>query len=121
MRQNVTVFLILFANLTVILCGKLVSKVEPALLVVSFDAFRPDYLYRNITPNLDRFRQDGTTAAFMSNVFPTKTFVDHFSIATVSYRPNNQDFSVFFTYAQKTNLAILWFYFGKMSIDGRLK
>lgn len=84
MSQNVTIILILFANLTFIICEKLVSKVEPALLVVSFDAFRPDYLNRGITPNLNQFRQDGTSAAYMVNVFPTKTFVNHFTIATVS-------------------------------------
>lgn len=86
MNRAVIVFLVLFANLTLILCEKHVPKVEPALLVVSFDAFRPDYLHRNITPNLHRFRQTGTTASYMANVFPTKTFVNHFTIATVSYR-----------------------------------
>lgn len=55
---------------------------EPALLVVSYDAFRPDYLHRNVTPNLNRLRREGSTAQFMIPVFPTKTFVNHFSIAT---------------------------------------
>lgn len=86
MTQNVTIILFLFVNLTLIICEKLVSKIEPALLVVSFDAFRPDYLNRGVTPNLNQFRQDGTSAAYMSNVFPTKTFVNHFTIATVSER-----------------------------------
>lgn len=57
---------------------------EPALLVISFDGFKPDYLHRNVTPNLNQFRKDGVSAGFMLPVFPTKTFVNHFSIATVS-------------------------------------
>lgn len=83
--MNVLVGLFLCANLTLLVCERLVSKTDPALLVVSFDAFRPDYLNRNVTPNLNRFRQDGTSAQYMHNVFPTKTFVNHFTIATVSF------------------------------------
>lgn len=85
MIRNVIVILFLFANLTFVISNELTPKVEPALLVVSFDAFRPDYLNRNVTPNLNKFRQDGTSAEYMSNVFPTKTFVNHFTIATVSF------------------------------------
>lgn len=60
------------------------SDSEPALLVVSFDGFRPNYLYRDVTPTLNEIRLKGTSARFMLPVFPTKTFVNHFSIATVS-------------------------------------
>lgn len=60
------------------------TSLEPSLLVVSFDGFRPDYLNRNVTPNLNKFRKDGVSAEFMRPVFPTKTFVNHFTIATVS-------------------------------------
>lgn len=62
------------------------ETIEPALLVVSYDAFRPDYLDRNVTPNLNRLRREGSSAKFMVPVFPTKTFVNHFSIATVSHQ-----------------------------------
>lgn len=86
MSRNVIfiLFPFLFKILTFVTCEKLVTKTEPALLVLSFDAFRPDYLNRNVTPNLNQFRQDGVSAEYMLNVFPTKTFVNHFSIATVS-------------------------------------
>lgn len=84
MNRNVIVILFLFANLIFVISNKLIPKDEPALLVVSFDAFHPNYLHRNVTPNLNRFRQDGTSAEYMMNVFPTKTFVNHFTIATVS-------------------------------------
>ena len=60
------------------------AKTQPALLVVSYDGFKPDYLNRNITPNLEQFRELGTSAEFLKPVFPTKTFINHFSIATVS-------------------------------------
>lgn len=61
------------------------SNVEQGLLVISYDAFRPEYLHRNVTPNLNKFRKDGTSAPFMLNVFPTKTFVNHHTMATGFY------------------------------------
>lgn len=76
----------LFANIPLGKCGTIPSKTEPALLVISYDAFRPEYLNRKVTPNLNKFRKEGTSAQFMYNVFPTKTFVNHFTIATVSNR-----------------------------------
>lgn len=83
-RNAIGTILFLFANLIFVKSEKPPTNVEPALLVVSFDAFRPDYLHRNVTPNLNRIRKDGVSAEFMMNVFPTKTFVNHFTIATVS-------------------------------------
>lgn len=59
------------------------QKTEPALLVVSYDAFRPEYFRRGVTPYMNKFRTEGTTADFLYNVFPTKTFPNHHSIATV--------------------------------------
>lgn len=84
MFQEVVFCFVLFLSLSLAICGTVPSKTEPALLVVSYDAFRPEYLHRNVTPNLNKFRQEGVSAPFMFNVFPTKTFVNHFSIATVS-------------------------------------
>lgn len=58
---------------------------EQVLLIVSYDGFRPEYLNRNVTPNLNKFHSEGTSARFMLPVFPTKTFVNHFTIATVIF------------------------------------
>lgn len=54
------------------------------LLVISYDGFAPHYLDDfNITlPNIQSFRQQGTYATHLKNVFPTKTFPNHHSIAT---------------------------------------
>lgn len=58
---------------------------DPALLVVSYDAFRPDYLKRGVTPYMNKFREEGAAPEFMYNVFPTKTFTNHHSLATASH------------------------------------
>lgn len=61
-----------------------VSK-YPILIVVSYDAFRYDYIAKNITPHMENLRKLGAYADYMINVFPTKTFPNHHSIATGLY------------------------------------
>lgn len=73
--------------ITFVICGTIQTRsdLNQGLLVISYDAFRPEYLNRNVTPTLNKFRQEGTSAPYMENVFPTKTFVNHHSIATGVY------------------------------------
>lgn len=56
-----------------------------SLLVVSYDAFKYDFLNKSITPHLFTLREHGTYAEYLNNVFPTKTFPNHHSIATGLY------------------------------------
>ncbi|XP_055843677.1 ectonucleotide pyrophosphatase/phosphodiesterase family member 5-like [Episyrphus balteatus] len=58
---------------------------KPILIIVSYDGFRNEYLKRNVTPNLLKFRSEGIYTDRMLNVFPTKTFTNHFSMATGLY------------------------------------
>lgn len=69
-----------------VLCGHIVDGLLPSrkLIVVSFDAFKPVYLEKQITPFMEVFYKNGVRATRFNNVFPTKTFVNHFSIATGS-------------------------------------
>lgn len=52
------------------------------LLVVSFDAFKPSYLTLGVTPNLLAIAEAGIRSDFMRSTFPTKTFPNHFTLAT---------------------------------------
>lgn len=52
------------------------------LLIISLDAFKPLYLQQRLVPSMERFYRNGVLATRMNNSFPTKTFVNHFSIAT---------------------------------------
>lgn len=61
-----------------------ISK-HPSVLVVSFDAFRYDFLNKSATPNLYALSQIGVRADYIRNIFPTKTFPNHFSIGTGVY------------------------------------
>ncbi|XP_014474847.1 PREDICTED: bis(5'-adenosyl)-triphosphatase enpp4-like [Dinoponera quadriceps] len=57
----------------------------PKLLVVSYDAFRFDYFKRNMTPFMSQLKAQGTHADYMMNIFVTKTFPNHHTMATGFY------------------------------------
>lgn len=54
---------------------------EPVTILISIDGFRPDYLRRGVTPNLNRLIAEGLTGP-MRPSFPTKTFPNHWTIVT---------------------------------------
>mmetsp|Transcript_4269 Transcript_4269/g.13626 ORF Transcript_4269/g.13626 Transcript_4269/m.13626 type:complete len:269 (+) Transcript_4269:208-1014(+) len=61
----------------------------PRLLLISFDGFRFDYIDRAQVQAqwLRKFRGEGTHAARMLPVYPSKTFPNHYSIVTGLYPP----------------------------------
>jgi predicted AlkP superfamily pyrophosphatase or phosphodiesterase len=58
---------------------------KPYIILISFDAFRWDYLDRGITPNFARLARRGARAEALIPVFPTKTYPNHYAIATGLY------------------------------------
>jgi alkaline phosphatase D len=62
---------------------------QPYLVVLSLDGFRWDYPDSVATPNLDKIAQQGVRAKSMQASFPTKTFPNHYTIATGLYPSNN--------------------------------
>jgi predicted AlkP superfamily pyrophosphatase or phosphodiesterase len=61
------------------------ESAPPPLILVSFDGFRWDYMDRAPTPALDRLAAAGVRAERLVPVFPTKTFPNHYTIATGLY------------------------------------
>lgn len=61
------------------------------VLLISFDGFRHDYLSKVKSPHFDRFTSEGVKAEGLIPVFPSKTFPNHYSIATGLY-PENTGF-----------------------------
>ncbi len=59
----------------------------PPLLLISMDGFRWDYcaLHPDETPHLRQLIREGVTARGLIPVFPSQTFVNHYSIATGLY------------------------------------
>ncbi|MFD0740505.1 ectonucleotide pyrophosphatase/phosphodiesterase [Lysobacter koreensis] len=58
------------------------AEAPAAILLLSIDAFRPDYLALGITPNLARVAREGVRAAWMNPSYPSLTFPNHYTIVT---------------------------------------
>lgn len=71
-------------NAVIVVIALIVSgqKDDNLLLLISYDAFRPEYFERNVTPFMNDLRKQGTYTEYMRNVFPTKTFTNHHTIST---------------------------------------
>src|SRR4249919_952869 len=53
----------------------------PVTILISIDAFRPDYLDRGVSPHLSALAAGGARAA-MRPSFPSKTFPNHYTLVT---------------------------------------
>jgi predicted AlkP superfamily pyrophosphatase or phosphodiesterase len=76
------------ALFAVVLAGCATRPAKPTslpvtpVLLVSIDAFRPDYLDRGLTPNLVALAADGARAQYMLPSFPSLTFPNHYTLVT---------------------------------------
>ncbi|NWJ10471.1 ENPP5 phosphodiesterase, partial [Crypturellus undulatus] len=57
----------------------------PRVLLVSFDGFRWDYIYRVPTPNFHYVMKNGVHVKQVTNVFITKTYPNHYTMVTGLY------------------------------------
>ncbi len=57
----------------------------PYLVILSLDGFRWDYTNDVETPNFDRIAEKGVKAESLQSSFPSKTFPNHYTIATGLY------------------------------------
>jgi len=77
MRRLLLVIFALFAA-----CQTAVARTADAVILISIDGFRSDYLDRGITPNLDAISKAGVRAAGMRPSFPSITFPNHYTLVT---------------------------------------
>jgi predicted AlkP superfamily pyrophosphatase or phosphodiesterase len=61
------------------------AQKKPYVLLISLDGFRWDYVERFKPPHLSAFIDKGVQAASFIPAFPSKTFPNHYSIATGMY------------------------------------
>ncbi|MBU8975259.1 MULTISPECIES: ectonucleotide pyrophosphatase/phosphodiesterase [unclassified Lysobacter] len=59
-----------------------------AVILVSIDAFRADYLSPQATPNLARIAREGAHADWMNPSYPSLTFPNHYTLVT-GLRPDH--------------------------------
>lgn len=69
----------------IIFASTIYGSDKPYVILISMDGFRWDYIYRGITPNLNKLKEEGVHALSLRPSFPTKTFPNHYSIVTGMY------------------------------------
>jgi alkaline phosphatase D len=80
----ISLLAIILALIAIWFCWKYDQK-ETYVVMLSLDGFRWDYPEYIETPNLDYIAKKGVKAEYLRASFPTKTFPNHYSMATGLY------------------------------------
>jgi predicted AlkP superfamily pyrophosphatase or phosphodiesterase len=95
------------------LCGVVAAQqkirdMRPTVILISLDGFRYDYVDKYSPPAISRLAREGVRAKWMIPSFPTKTFPNHYTIATGLYPQNHgivennvYDFGEIFTMSKR--------------------
>ncbi len=74
--------LIFFANTEYFAKPKPITDLQPTVILISIDGFRYDYLDIHRPKTLRKLAKQGVRVKWMTPSFPTKTFPNHYTIAT---------------------------------------
>jgi len=122
MRFQLYLFFTICFCITVTGCTSDSPQTPNKLLLISIDGFRADYTELYNTPNLDELAEKGVKADYMIPVFPTKTFPNHYSIATGRYVENtglisnnmyDEDFEEYYSLANREAVQSAKWYEGE--------
>ncbi|HEV7698789.1 MAG TPA: ectonucleotide pyrophosphatase/phosphodiesterase [Pyrinomonadaceae bacterium] len=87
--RTVVVLVTILASAAIGSLGSLAQKpirdLKPTVILISLDGFRYDYIDKYSPPALTAMAKDGVRAKWMLPSFPTKTFPNHYTIATGLY------------------------------------
>ena len=97
MRRNIRIILRQVLVLTCLLTlgpsvwpqAKPIRDLQPTVILISLDGFRYDYLNLYRPANLNALANDGVRARWMTPSFPSKTFPNHYTMATGLYPQNH--------------------------------
>lgn len=85
-----------------------VRDLKPTIILISLDGFRYDYVDKYEPPVIRALSKDGVRAKWMIPSFPTKTFPNHYTVATGLYPQNHgivennvYDFGEIFTMSKR--------------------
>ncbi|MCA1636950.1 MAG: ectonucleotide pyrophosphatase/phosphodiesterase, partial [Acidobacteria bacterium] len=99
----ITLILCLLASFSVF-AQKPIKDLKPTVILISLDGFRYDYLDKYKPKVLNELAKKGVRAKWMIPSFPTKTFPNHYTVATGLYPEhhgiianNIYDFGTIFT------------------------
>ncbi len=99
---------------------KPVKDLKPTVILISLDGFRYDYLEKFNPPMLNKLAKEGVRAKWMIPSFPTKTFPNHYTIATGLYpahhgivENNVYDFGTVFSMSKREEVQNPRWWFGE--------
>ncbi len=84
-RVSLSALLLLGAALAGYAQTKIIKELRPTVILISLDGFRHDYLTKYRPENLNSLARAGVRARWMIPSFPTKTYPNHYTIATGLY------------------------------------
>lgn len=89
--QSVTLFVMLLLGAASSIYGqpKPVNELKPTIILISLDGFRYDYLTKYKPKYLNFLARQGVRAKWLIPSFPTKTYPNHYTIATGLYPQNH--------------------------------
>lgn len=109
--KKILIFILLFCSIAVFSQNP-VKDLKPTVILISLDGFRYDYLDKYSPPTLNKLAKDGVRAKWMIPSFPTKTFPNHYTIATGLYpahhgivENNVYDFGTVFSMSKREEVA----------------
>ncbi|MFA5816265.1 MAG: ectonucleotide pyrophosphatase/phosphodiesterase, partial [Bacteroidales bacterium] len=85
-KLRLCIFVLMACSPVFLIAG---TKNNRCVVVLSMDGFRWDYPAIYHTPNLDRLAKAGCRAESLKPSYPTKTFPNHYAIATGLYPDHN--------------------------------
>lgn len=88
MKKFFGIFLLIFFSLS-LFAQQPIKDLKPTVILISLDGFRYDYLDKFSPPTLNKLAKNGVRAKWMIPSFPTKTFPNHYTIATGLYPANH--------------------------------
>ena len=68
---------------------KPIKDLKPTVILIALDGFRPDYLEKYQSKTINELAKNGVRAKWLIPSFPTKTFPNHYTVATGLYPDNH--------------------------------
>lgn len=88
-RITVVALIVLTTFASLVFGQKKITDLKPTVILISADGFRWDYIDKFNAPTLKSMAADGVRARWMEPSFPSKTFPNHYAVATGLYPAHN--------------------------------
>jgi predicted AlkP superfamily pyrophosphatase or phosphodiesterase len=107
-RKVLTLVFLLTSFALFSIAQKPIKDLQPTVILISLDGFRYDYLDKYKPATLNKLAKKGVRAKWLIPSFPTKTFPNHYTVATGLYpehhgivENNIYDFGTVFTLSKR--------------------